>query len=106
MKEYINIGSAPMEEDCVQVTDKEPYIEDMKIECQIFKRYLQRRWPEGDFRIKSFQHDFGTYYEVCAFYENEKETEAAFAAEGEADKWDDEAKAELRAKLPHRFVGD
>jgi len=93
MKEFINIGSSPAEEDCFQTGDAR-----CLRECRIYKRQLEREFPGGDFRVKSFPHDFGSYWEVVAYYnpEDEKETDLAFQAESEASpSWDDLALAEM-----------
>lgn len=100
-EEYLNIGSSPSEENCVQV-GSENYRDMSRLECRLFKEQLQEQFPDGDFRIKSFPHDFGTYHEVVAYYtaedEDDPRMQAAFAAEDDAwPKWTPERKAQLPA---------
>ena len=93
MKNFINIGSSPAEEDCFQLGDAR-----CRRECLIYKRQLEREFPEGDFRIKAFPHDFGEYLEVVAYYDTEDEeaTDLAFEAECDASQvWDKLALAEI-----------
>jgi hypothetical protein len=103
--DYLNIGGTPVEETCAGPSDPAR----MRLECRVFKEQLQRLFPEGDFRVKGFPHDFGTYYEVVAYYNDEATTKAAFDAEAHTPaNWDDEAlevlglheRAALCAKLP------
>ena len=93
--DYINIGSTPPEEDCLGVNH--PLA---RKETEIYRRQLEREFPAGRFTVKGFPHDFGTYYEVVAWYEDELDTatnEAAFEAECGKGEWDEEALAELVA---------
>lgn len=95
MRDYINIGSTPPEEDCFPVGHRLA-----RAETAIYCRQLQREFPEGDFRVKAFPHDFGTYHEVVAWYGDETDpaTAAAFEAEaGASGCWDAQARAELAA---------
>lgn len=82
MSEYLNIGSSPFAEDCLQVGDP-----NQKKECQRYKRQLERQFPQGIFGVKGFDHDFGRYYEVVAYMEDDESSDAAFAAE--AESWED-----------------
>ncbi len=91
MSDYLNIGSTPAEESCLPAGHP-----NARRECAIYCRQLEREFPEGNFRVKGFPHDFGTYYEVVAGLGTELEQEAAFEAEGEASPtWDEGAKVEL-----------
>ena len=98
MKEYLTLGSAPTDEDCVQVSDREPYIEAMTAECRRYKSLLQRLYPipEGvnaEYIIKRFSHDFGGYKEVCITFDDEDETASEFAYNVEnnlPEVWEDE----------------
>jgi len=95
MKDYLNIGSTPAEEDCFPVGH--PLA---RIETQVYYRQLQREFPTADLRVKAFPHDFGTYYEVVAYYfdDDEQSTETAYAVESDASReWDSMARKELRA---------
>lgn len=96
MRDFINIASAPVEEDCVQVSRDKPYIEDMKAECVRFKKLLlQLHGPEpvgARLAVKFFDHDFGGYYEVvCNFDGGEEATNYALCCEGNLPlTWADE----------------
>lgn len=102
MADYLNIGSTPAGEDRLSVGH--PLA---RAECTIYKRQLMREFPEGDFRVKSFNHDFGTYFEVVAWYEDNDSDDptertptqqAAWSAESSASEhWDAQALAELKA---------
>lgn len=101
-RDYINIGATPPEEPCIGVgTPRHDYA---RRECEVYKRQLEREYPKGAFRVKSFPHDFGTYCEVVAYFGGEEgteeEEEAAFAAEGDASPvWDETSLKELREQL-------
>lgn len=97
--EYLNIGSTPAGEDCLPVGHP-----GARRECSIFARQLKREFPEGDFRVKGFEHDFGRYYEVVAYYiEGEPSESSAFEAEGNAsESWDEQSLQELREAVGQR----
>jgi hypothetical protein len=100
MKEYIEIGVAPIYEPCAQV-GKDP-VERMLAECRVYARQLKRQFPAGIFRVKRFDHDFGVYYEVVAEFspEDREAMMAAFAAEENPPLyWDQQAKLELIEEL-------
>ena len=91
VREIIELGSSPVEEKCVQVSDKNDYIDEMYKECQRYKKMLESWYPECCFIIKSNPHDFGVYYEVCVVYHEGDEEELDNALEVEANmplKWD------------------
>ena len=91
--EFINIGSTPAEESCLGVGHTLA-----RQECAVYKRQLRREFPKGNFRVQGFDHDFGRYFEVVAYWEagDEEAEEAAFMAEASGDaEWDDEARKEL-----------
>lgn len=91
MRDFINIGPTPFEEDCAQVGSPN-YQKEGKEECLRFCSLLQRMYPAGVFKVKSFPHDFGSYYEVVAYFdtENEEQEEAAFEAEScEYGTWEE-----------------
>ena len=106
-RDYINIGSTPADESCQQLGPS--YDAALaRAECQAFARQLARLWPAGTFGVKGFDHDFGRYYEVVAWWDDESEPafDAAFAAEAETPAtWDDEAKAELAEFVRQRSNG-
>lgn len=93
--DYINIGSTPPDEACLDLNH--PLA---RKETEIYKRQLEREFPAGRFTVKGFSHDFGTYYEVVAWYGEELDTAAntaAFEAECGRGEWDEEALEELKA---------
>jgi hypothetical protein len=101
MTEYINIGSSPYEEDCAQV-GSENYREQARKECKAFLqqclRELKQEFGEikTTLRVKSFPHDFGTYHEVVAYFDEADSTEQAFWLESNGPaEWDDTARQEL-----------
>ena len=71
MHEYIALGPVPCTESCTQVGD-ENYRDHAIRECRAYIEAIRKKLgpePEGAaLRVKSFPHDFGTYYEaVCAY---------------------------------------
>jgi hypothetical protein len=95
MRSYLELGSAPCYEECVQVSNKNDYIFAMKEECKRYKTQLEKRFqdiPDGcQFGIKSFYHDFGTYYEVVIYFDNDIDNQVNFAFDVEnnlPEKWD------------------
>jgi len=101
--EILNIGTSPYGEDCVNVGSNQ-YAARARKECWVFKNQLVRvhgEPPTGcTLVVKSFPHDFGTYYELCARYDSEDEiaTDYAYKLEGEVPEyWDEKAKKELTA---------
>ena len=97
--DYINIGPTPHDENCAQL-GRDDYDTRARKECAAYKNQLRRLYPEpagGRFAIKSFDHDFGRYFEVVAkFDDTDREAvEWALAAESGAAEWDDDARAEL-----------
>ncbi len=99
MRDYISIGSVPAGEECAQLGSP-GYREQSIKECRAFRHQLERCFPKAVFGIKIFEHDFGQYREVVAYYDDEQpnseQTEQAFLAEATTPEyWDDEAKKEL-----------
>ena len=95
MRDFINIGSAPAEEQCVQVNKEGNYHKAMRAECVRFIEQLRRVFgpePEGaQLGVKSFPHDFGLYLEVVCYFENndEEARKWAFRLEDEMPaRWD------------------
>lgn len=101
--DYIEIGSSPCDEDCAQLGSDNYYNKAQK-ECKAFIKQLRRVFgdePAGArLRIKSNEHDFGTYYEVVCQYDDSDNNEAfAYAINCENNtpqKWDEEALKELK----------
>jgi hypothetical protein len=85
MYDQIELGASPTNEPCVQVSDQD-YMDAMRQEARKYKALLESMFPapeNGEFRIKSFPHDFGSYLEVCACFDSldEKAIEWAFNVE-------------------------
>ncbi|MEE9199159.1 MAG: hypothetical protein V3U26_05120 [Dehalococcoidia bacterium] len=97
MRDNIGIGSAPPDEDCVQVNDRGDYHEAMRAECVRFRELIRKKLgPEplgAMLAVKSNPHDFGTYYEVACYFdtENEEATNYALRCDDEGPRtWDDD----------------
>jgi hypothetical protein len=81
MKDYVNIGITPSGEDCIQVSKTENYLPAMRKQAERFKTLLEKAFPpkgNGYLSIKSFPHDFGSYLEVVANFDD---------ADEEGQKW-------------------
>jgi hypothetical protein len=100
MRDYIEIGPSPADEDCEQVGPNCDYGR-MKKECRALINQLRRMHgdePEGaSLRVKGNPHDFGTYYEVACYFDSElpQSVEYALKCEDLPETWDDEARKEL-----------
>ena len=97
MKDYIELGPTPCNEDCSQV-GSDGFTKANIRECRIFKKQLERAFPTATFQVKSFHHEFGTYREVVVVFDDQDETSEALALEVEGNipvDWDNEAKREL-----------
>lgn len=73
MRDYLTLGGAPYDEQCVQVTDKADYKPAMRLECARYKTQLEKQFADRPdtvwFVIKTFPHDFGSYSEVCISFD-------------------------------------
>ncbi len=82
MKNYFSIGASPSEEDCAQV-GQPGYRTKALAECQRFIQLIRETLgtePEGAaLAIKSFDHDFGVYYEVVCWFDIENQEAQAYA---------------------------
>ena len=112
MRDYIEIGSAPAEEECVQVNKEGNYHKAMREECLRFIELLRRTFgpePEGArLSVKSNPHDFGTYYEVVCYFEERDEAARKYAFRCESETpatWDQPAAAASTPAAPG-MVGD
>jgi hypothetical protein len=95
-RNYLNIGSTPPDEDCAQVGSEDYHIK-ARAECiRYIERIREFCGPEpvgASLKIKSFPHDFGTYYEVVCWYDEDikESVDYAFKVEGEGPlKWEGE----------------
>jgi hypothetical protein len=87
MREYMDIGSTPHEEDCAQV-GSEGYAKRARQECALFAKQIIKHYGEpehGYLTIKGHVHDFGTYYEVRVCYDDEDEESTNWAFDIEGD---------------------
>jgi len=84
MRDYLTIGSSPISEDCIQVSDKVDYYDAMRKECRKFVVMLYEVFPDVEehncsFKTKTFQHDFGSYTEAVVMFDDEDEDSAEYA---------------------------
>lgn len=108
MKSHIEIGgTTPADEECASVGD-EGYAFRARREAKVFINQIIRQFGEklqkliDDGRIElvihSNRHDFGSYYDVIAKFEENDEIATNYAYEIESDvatEWDDISRAEL-----------
>ncbi len=93
MRTSLAVGTSPVSEDCVQVTNTKPYLKEMREEARRYQAALIKVYgepPAGAFlKIVEHNHDFGPYLEVEVFYddEDEKQEEYALTLEGGLDTW-------------------
>lgn len=87
--DYLDLSPCPTDETCVSVSHDADYLPAMKAEVSRFVALMNQAFPvpEGSTAYiirKSFPHDFGTYYEAVARYDdNDPRAEAwAFWVEG------------------------
>ena len=110
MRDYIELGASPSGEDCAQLGSL-TYNERMTVEIVELRRMMEQVHPAPDtcpsarYVRKSFQHDFGTYYELCACFDdndasNDASIDWAFEAERcVPERWDATARQALAAIL-------
>ena len=97
MKDYLSLGPVPIEENCVQVGTSAHDKFGSK-EASVFKQQLIKEFPNGDFKAKTFYHDFGSYKEVCIYFDDENESEMDYAYMVEENlplNWTEESKTLL-----------
>ena len=88
MKDYLNIGSSPPEEDCCMVGSCN-YAYNAKKEClryiDCLRKFVGVEPFGAELKVKSFPHDFGTYYEVVCYFDDDipESLEYALKCEGE-----------------------
>ena len=94
MRQYFTLGQTPSEEDCAQVGHPD-YREKALAECRRYIELIRAtlgREPEGaELAIKSFPHDFGTYYEVVIWFEPDDTAAVTYATRCDDDTpttWD------------------
>lgn len=88
MRDFIEIGPAPFEEDCAQVGDPD-YQRQATAECRAFIEAIRRKLgpePEGAYlKVKWFDHDFGSYCQVVCFFEDDNPQAVDYAYKCEAE---------------------
>ena len=87
MRTYITIGSCPSNEPCAQLGEEDNR-QRARLECGRFAEQIRRHYPEpehGYLITKGFSHDFGTYFEVCAVFDDEDDISSNWAYEVEGD---------------------
>ena len=77
MLNYESLGPTPAGEDCVPVGDAN-YSNKAGAECSRYRDLLKLKFPEAgkygcSFHRKSFQHEFGTYYEIVVQFDDSEE---------------------------------
>ena len=89
MRDYLTLGPVPADEPCAQVGE-ENYASLARAECRRFIALLRHTFgpePSGAWlSMKAFDHDFGTYYEVVCYFNNDvqKSIDYALRCEREA----------------------
>jgi hypothetical protein len=92
MREYLEIGTSPTEEDCVQV-GSDNYRNRARAEAFRFIELLRKTFgyePDGaELTVKWFDHDFGPYCEVVCYYDTDlpESIDYAFRCESEAPEY-------------------
>lgn len=94
MRDYLEIGCTPVEEPCFPVGH-----ELARKECFVYKAQLERAYPGVEFQVRANRHDFGTYYEVAAYFDSDDADAKAYDAECGCEYWDDKAKRSLHTIL-------
>ena len=87
MRNFETIGSTPHDESCAQVGSPD-YATRAKQECKLFMQQIAKHYPEpenGYLAVKGFSHDFGTYYEVVAYFDDEDAESVEWAYDIEGD---------------------
>ena len=87
MYDQIELGTSPTDEPCVCVSNGD-YMDAMRQEARKYKALLESMFPapeNGEFRIKRFSHDFGSYLEVCACFDSQDEKAIEWAFDVEAN---------------------
>ena len=83
MKQFIELGNCPYNEEGVQVS-KEEYLEEMSKESLKYITLLRKKFPQFikfncKFSVKSFPGYLGNYQEVVINYDTEDDTAIRYA---------------------------
>lgn len=88
MRHFFTLGSTPIEEDCAQVGEPD-YRRRALHECWQFIQLLRDTFgpePEGtELRTKSFEHDFGMYYEAVCYFDTDLPASIDYASRCESE---------------------
>lgn len=109
MRDYVNIGITPSGEDCVQVSRTENYMPAMRKQAERFKTLLEKAFPpqgSGYLSIKSFPHEFGSYLEVVAYFDDADEASQKWAFDLEGSVPETWAELEKLAKVEPMSVAE
>lgn len=106
MQDFIELSATPVGEKCEQVGPNCDYVR-MKMECRAFIGQLRRQFGDeplgAKLAMKSFPHDFGSYYEVVCHFNDDFDVAIDYAYNLEnnlPEHWDETAKAELGLNKP------
>lgn len=101
LREYVEIGSTPAQEECAGVGQAN-YTSQSRRECRAFIGQLRRQFglePAGaELSTRRFEHDFGSYYEVVCYFDGSMPASYTYAIRCENEcpaYWDREAQDEL-----------
>ncbi len=107
MRDYVDIGSSPCDEECVQVEPTGAYVQAMREECRRYIDCIREHCGEEQgsaaLRVKGNPHDFGTYYEVVCSYDDNDELGANYAYHVEEHapaRWDGTGAKQFTSELP------
>lgn len=80
----IELGSAPCDEECVQVRKDGEYLDAMRAELKRYKAMLEKMFPVPEginarFSIVWAEHEFGRYGEVAVVFDQDDEKSADWA---------------------------
>ena len=107
MRAQLDLGASPPYESCAQVGSND-YVEQARRECRAYINQLRRAFgPEplgAQLSVRSNPHDFGTYYSVVCYFDEEhpESIDYAYRCEGSESprEWDELARAELQLGPP------
>lgn len=102
VRTYTSLGSSPVNEDCAKLGSAN-YSDLAHIEIEVFRRQIIRQFGELPFGValkeRSFSHDYGTYYELCFFYDEDSDDAYNYVSLCEdflPEYWDSLSKEDLK----------
>jgi hypothetical protein len=101
--DYLALGPVPNDEFCAAFARNPDFPKKSSRECRVFQRMLERLFPVPEgvaarLTVKTFQHEFGAYREVCAVYDPQDQAAVDYAlrvASHAPSCWDAQARGEL-----------